>query len=246
MNPRQRRGLLVTLVGVVAALLAFVAVANYTARISEQVGPRTVVYRIARDLPAFATITASDLKKDELPRSYLTATVVTSTEELTGMVSATALTAGALLQSDSMIEAPTATPQERIISLQVDIEASVAGSVGPEDRVDIIAATNGSGTAKPVSKTVVSGVRVLRAEPISTSSSEGIGVGAASSGGQGEDEPAGFSTFVVTLAVSPRQSERVILADTIADSVRLALIPPTPGVSLKPFGSTSAAQESDR
>lgn len=241
MNPRQRRGLLVTVIGVVAALLAFVAVANYTARVAQQVGPRTEVYRIARDIPAYSTITAGDLETDELPRKYLTPAVVTSSDELQGMVSATALTQGALLQSDSLVQAPTATPQERIISLQVDIEASVAGSVGPEDRVDIIAATKGSGTTEPVSKTVVSGVRVLRAEPISTSSSEGIGVGAAPAGGDGKAKPEGFSNFVVTLAVAPQQSEQVILADTIADSVRLALIPPTPGRARGPAAGESTA-----
>lgn len=233
-----------TVIGVVAALMAFVAVANYTARISEQVGPRTAVYRIARDLPAYSTITAADLKRVELPRTYLTSAVVTSQDDLNGMVSATALTQGALLQSDSLIPAPTATPQERIISLQVDIEASVAGSVGPEDRVDIISATSGSGTTKSVSKTVVSSVRVLRAEPISSSSSEGIGVGDAPSE-EGEDTPEGFSTFVVTLAVTPKQSEQVILADTIADSVRLALIPPSPGIDRNATASTPADQEAD-
>lgn len=246
MNPRQRRGLLVTIVGVVAAILAFVAVANYTARISEQVGPRTTVYVVARDIPAFSAISESDLRTEELPRKYLTPSTVTSADEVEGMVSATALTSGALLQKVSLIETPTATPQERVISLQVDIEASVAGGVGPEDRVDVIAAVKGSGTRKSVVRTVVSAVRVLTAEPVSTPGSEGIGGGTAPSGESRDAPPAGFSTFVVTLAMSPRQSEQVILADTIADSLRLALIPPTPVSSLAASALTPAPQESDR
>ena len=67
MNPRQRRGVLLILVTVLGAIVTFVAVFNYVQSVSSQVGPKTTVLELSKDVTELQEITAEDVTAVEVP-----------------------------------------------------------------------------------------------------------------------------------------------------------------------------------
>ena len=59
MNPRQRRGVLLILVTVLGAIVTFIAVFNYVQSVSSQVGPKTTVLELSKDVNELRGVTAA-------------------------------------------------------------------------------------------------------------------------------------------------------------------------------------------
>lgn len=218
MNPRQRRGLLVVLVGLVAVTAAFVSVARYTRDVARQVGPMRPVLELSRDVPAHSPLSGADVEVVRVPERFVSPTSVSDVADLERRVAGVALMAGSYLQASDLVDPPGAEPGQRVISLVVDLESGVAGQLDPDDYVDVIAAGSAGDGDRVRARTVVRDVRVLTAQPVDGQQGV-VDVEDGESGG------GGAATIAVTLAVSPAQARMIVLADTTASSMRLVLVP---------------------
>jgi pilus assembly protein CpaB len=230
MNPRQRRGVALLVVSVIGAAGVFSAVSRYTASVAEQLGPTRPVLSLAHDVPAYASIRPEDVTVTEIPLVFTTDAQLSRYAEIEGRVPVTTLTAGARLQRDVLVERPSARAGEREVTVNVGVEASIAASLEPEDRVDIVAAYAASGKQKPYARITVSGARVLRVRTLAEAASKTKTVP--------DGTLAGDTTLAVTFALKPGDVANVVLAQTVAKTLRLALqpkgVPPTAPTPPKP------------
>jgi pilus assembly protein CpaB len=237
MNPRQRRGVVLLLLSVIGAVGVFSAVSRYTASVAEQLGPTRPVLTLARDLPAYERLRESDVTVVEVPVMWTTGNQLARWDQVAGRVPVTTLLAGSRLQQDVLVEVPAAKAGEREFTVNVGVEASIAAVLAPDDRVDIVAAYAPAGKQKAYAQITVSGARVLRVKPLveKRASREELPEGSL----------AGDTTLAVTFALPPAAVAKVVLAQTVAKNLRLALQPkgvavnatPTPAVP-KPFAAT--------
>jgi pilus assembly protein CpaB len=228
MNPRQRRGVILIVISVIGALAIFSGVSRYTASVARQVGPTRSVLELTRDLPAYRALTQGDVHTRAVPVMFATESELTSFAEVRGRVLATPLSAGTRLQRDVLVPAPAARPGEREITVNVGVEASVAAALRPEDRVDVVAAYDPGGTATPYAQVTVSNARVLRVERL------------AAAGGKQENALSGDTVLAVTFALLPADVTKVVLAQTVAKTLRLALVPRGLPVGRPPVPFTAA------
>ena len=218
MNPRQRRGVVLTALSVIGAVGVFTAVSGYTASVARQLGPTRPVLVLARDVQSFTPIGAEDLETRRVPEIYLSDSDLSDVDQIAGRVPATPLTAGTRLQADALVPVPAALRGERELTVNVGVEASVAAVLKPGDRVDVVAAYEAKGKAKPFAEVSVSNARVLRVTRLQSPT----------------DDPAdatvlaGDTTLAVTFALVPADVSKVVLAQTVAKTLRLALVPPAP------------------
>ena len=95
MNPKQRRGLLLMLLSAVGAVAVFLGVVSYVSRINAEVGPKTDVFVVDRDLAPFTAVLPDDLRTEEVPTKYVTAEMVVDEQEFLGQKTVGAVSAGA-------------------------------------------------------------------------------------------------------------------------------------------------------
>jgi Flp pilus assembly protein CpaB len=202
----------------------FVAVSSYTASVARQLGPTRPVLTLARNVPAYQQLTPADLIERNVPQMYTSNTELASFGQIGGRVPAVGLRQGAPLQDGALVDVPVARRNEREMTVDVGIQDSIAAALGPDDRVDIVAAYRSKGEKPAYAAVVVAGARVLRVTPI--------------------PRPAGASNsdtrLAVTFALSTKQVQAVALAQAVADSLRLVLQPR----GAKGFTNMSAAKRS--
>ena len=240
MNPRQRRGVALLTVSVVGALGVFSAVSRYTASVAEQLGPTRPVLTLARDVPAYQALRPADFSVTEVPAMYATDAQLRGFEQVAGRVPATKLSLGSRLQEDVLVPVPKAAAGEREVTVNVGVEASIAAVLTPEDRVDIVAAYAATGKQKAYAEISVSGARVLRVRTLAEASTGKKQIP--------EGTLAGDTTLAVTFALKPDAVAKVVLAQTVAKTLRLALqpkgVPPKapapPKAPPKPFTQAGA------
>lgn len=218
MNPRQRRGVVLTALSVIGAVGVFTAVSGYTASVARQLGPTRPVLVLARDVPSYTPIQEADLETRRVPELYLSATDLSDVDQIAGRVPATPLAAGTRLQADALVPVPAALRGEREFTVNVGVEASVAAVLRPGDRVDVVAAYEARSKAKAYAEVSVSGARVLRVTRLQTPTDDAADAGVL----------AGDTTLAVTFALTPADVSKVVLAQTVAKTLRLALVPPAP------------------
>ena len=215
MNPRQRRGVLLIAVSVLGAAGVFSAVSHYTASVARQLGPARPVLALSHDVPAYSTLTVADLDTEQVPEVFVAANELAGFGQIGDRVPAVPLRKGTRLQADMLVPVPAARVGEREITVNVGVEASVAAALQPNDRVDVVAAYAASGDSKPYAQIAVSSARVLRVARLVPP-------------GGGRAESAGLSgdtVLAVTFALEPGDVAKVVLAQTVAKTLRLALLP---------------------
>lgn len=220
------------LLSIIGAAGVFSAVSRYTASVAEQLGPTRPVLTLTRDLPAYQRLRESDVAVVEVPVMYTTEGQLSRWDQVAGRVPVTLLAAGSRLQQDVLVPTPAARAGEREVTVNVGVEASIAAVLAPEDRVDIVAAYAAAGKQKAYAQITVSGARVLRVRPLVE--------GRAAREELPEGSLAGDTTLAVTLALPPEAVAKVVLAQTVAKNLRLALQPK--GVSPKPFAPDGAGR----
>ena len=94
MNPRQRRGILLILVTILGAIVTFLAVLNYVQSVSSQVGPKTTVLELSKDVAELQEITAADVTATEVPERWAPKDAVHDLSEFQGKVTASLLPQG--------------------------------------------------------------------------------------------------------------------------------------------------------
>ena len=212
MNPRQRRGLLLMILSVLAAVAVFAGVASYVGNVNSQVGPMVTIYQVTKDVPAFTTLSSENTEPTEVPQRWAADNQVLKSADIDGRVVAVPLSAGASVSADLLVPQSDLDPTEREIAVNVDAVTGLAGRVRPGDRVDVYAVfAEVPGLAKQ-SRILVENVRVV------------------SVAGQlqvtAPDEKTLQNVIPVTLALQPSAALAVTYANSFAAEVRLVGLPP--------------------
>lgn len=223
MNSRQRRGIILLVLSVLCAFGAFAGVLSVISDVESKVGPETTAYELNRDVPAYQALTSAQFKSIRVPKRWVPDTAISDLHDVTGMVAATNLKKGSLMQAEMAAKRPELQPGQLEIAIMIDAETGVAGKINPGARVNIFA-TFGAETAKdrqPSSRIIVSGAQV-------------IDVGEIKAFDQNTDQARQAREGVpITFALSPLDAQRVAYAESFATHVRLALLAPGGDTSLK-------------
>lgn len=216
MNPRQRRGLLLIAIAGLGLVVVFVLIAGYVSDVRNEVDPKVQLLALARPVEAHQAITDDMVKSVEMPERWAPPTAMRDPGELVGLVAGTDLEPETLLQSDMLIAPPQLAPGQRELAILVDAETGVAGKIGPDSIVDVIATFPGGETKAPESRVVVANARIIEVGQPRLQ------------GGRGVQEQAADPAQVVpvTFALTPEQALIVTYAESNATEVRLALLRP--------------------
>jgi pilus assembly protein CpaB len=215
-NPRQRRGLLLIAIAALGLVVVFVLIAGYVSDVRGEVDPKTHLLALAKPVEAHQAITDDMVKTVEMPERWAPPTALSDPGQLVGLVAGTDLEPGTLLQKDMLIAPPQLAPGQRELAILVDAETGVAGKIGPDSIVDVIATFPGGETKAPESRVVVSSARIIEVGQPRLK------------GGNGVQEQAADPAQVVpiTFALTPEQALVVSYAESNATEVRLALLRP--------------------
>ena len=224
MNPRQRRGLLLIAISALGLIVVFVLIAGYVADVRDEVDPKVRLLSLARSVEPYEAITDDMVREVEMPERWAPPSALRDRGQLVGLVAAAPLSKDSLLQKDMLVAPPQLAPGQRELAILVDAETGVAGKIGPDSVVDIVATYPGNERKAAESRVVVPNARIVE-------------VGAPrTDGGRGVREQAGDPKQVVpvTFALSPEQVLVVSYAESNASEVRLALLRPGDQSTLDP------------
>jgi pilus assembly protein CpaB len=212
MNPRQKRGVLLMVLSVLAAVAVFVGVSSYVASVNSKVGPMVTIYRVTKDLPAFTTLSGENTEPAEVPERWAADNTVLKSSDIDGRVIGTPLTAGSPVSLDALVPQSDLDPSEREIAVNVDAVTGLAGRVRPGDRVDVYAVFAEVPGLSKQARILVENVRV-----ISVSGQQQV---------QSPDAKTLQNVIPVTLALKPDAALSVTYANSFAQEVRLVGLPP--------------------
>jgi pilus assembly protein CpaB len=215
-NPRQRRGLLLIAIAALGLVVVFVLVAGYVADVRKEVDPKVGLLALAKPVAANQAITDEMVKTVEMPERWAPPSAMRDPGELVGLVAATDLEPNTLLQNDMLIAPPQLAPGQRELAILVDAETGVAGKIGPDSVVDLIATYPGSQTKAPESRVVVPSARIIEVGQPRLKGGNGVQEQAADPG----------QVVPITFALTPEQALVVSYAESNAAEVRLALLRP--------------------
>jgi pilus assembly protein CpaB len=215
-NPRQRRGLLLIAIAALGLVVVFVLIAGYVSDVRREVDPKTHLLALAKPVEAHQAITDDMVKPVEMPERWAPPTALSDPGQLVGLVAGTDLEPDTLLQKDMLIAPPQLAPGQRELAILVDAETGVAGKIGPDSVVDVIATYPGGDDKAPESRVVVPNARIIEVGQPRLK------------GGRGVQEQAADPAQVVpvTFALTPEQALVVSYAESNATEVRLALLRP--------------------
>jgi pilus assembly protein CpaB len=215
-NPRQRRGLLLIAIAALGLVVVFVLIAGYVSDVRNEVDPKIQLLALAKPVEAHHAITDDMVKSVEMPERWAPPTAMRDAGQLVGLVAATDLEPETLLQTDMLVAPPQLAPGQRELAILVDAETGVAGKIGPDSIVDVIATYPGGETKAPESRVVVANARIIEVGQPRLQ------------GGRGVQQQAADPSEVVpvTFALSPEQALVVTYAESNATEVRLALLRP--------------------
>jgi pilus assembly protein CpaB len=215
-NPRQRRGLLLIAIAALGLVVVFVLIAGYVSDVRREVDPKTHLLALAKPVEAHQAITDDMVKTVEMPERWAPPTALRDPGQLVGLVAGTDLEPDTLLQKDMLIAPPQLAPGQRELAILVDAETGVAGKIGPDSVVDLIATYPGSQTKAPESRVVVPSARIIEVGQPRLKGGNGV-----------QEETADPGQVVpITFALTPEEALVVSYAESNAAEVRLALLRP--------------------
>ena len=217
------------IVAVILAIGAGWLTLNYLSGLQRQTNansaPRDVIVA-AQDIPARVTITPQMLAHVTRPASAVDPTAVMDPRQAVGALALITIPAGSTITSP-MIGHPTDVglpvrlkPGMRAVSVQIDKVKGVSGLIEPGDYVDVIADPPKAAEQPPPASAILRGVRVLA-----------IGDSLEYSSATPSPQEANSST--VTLEVTPKQADLLVMAD-LNTTLRLALRSPKEPLNSEP------------
>jgi pilus assembly protein CpaB len=235
MNPRQRRGLLLLVLSGLGLLAVFVLVASYVADVRTEVDPKIELLALSKPVKAYESVPDDAVTTITMPKRWAPPTALRDRSKLVGVVAGTDLSKDSLLQDDMLISPPELAPGQREVAILVDAETGVAGKIGPNSTVDILATFSGDERtgAAPKSTVVVPAARIIDVGQPKLEGGRGVQ--------QAEADPK--QVVPVTFALTPKQQLMVTEAESFAQEVRLALRRPNETTPLKPGEKTYSRPE---
>jgi len=214
-NSRQRRGVLLLVLSVAAALAAFAGVLAVVRDVNSKVGPEVTAYRLKADVAPYRELDPGQFEKISMPERWLSDTAVTDLAQIRGKIAVTQLRKGSLLQSDMVVDRPALQQGQQEIAIMIDASTGVAGKITPGARVNIYATFEGEDRARDQSRLIVQNARVIDVGELTALQPDG-----SSRTGRRTATEAVPITFALTTA----DAQRVAYAESFAEHVRLALV----------------------
>jgi pilus assembly protein CpaB len=210
---------LLLVVAAAGLLGVFALVANYVSDVDTQVGPKVSVLVLSKDAKKNQAITDEMVVEKQIPRRWAPKSAL-DRSQLVGFVAGSDLARNSILQEGMLVAPPQLSQNEREVAILVDASTGVAGRIEEGSHVDVIAAYPGeqNGVKPNRSVVVVAGARVLAVGQPRLKSSGGV-----QDGGSQADPT---QVVPVTFALTKDQELQVSYAQSFAQDVRLALIPP--------------------
>lgn len=217
------------IVAIVLAIGAGWLTLNYLSSLQRQSNansaPRDVVVA-AQDIPARVTITPAMLAHVQRPASAVDPNVLMDPKQAVGALTLITIPAGSSITS-AMIGHPSdvGLPVRlksgmRAVSVQIDKVKGVSGLIEPGDYVDVIADPPKAGAEPPPASAILRGVRVLA-------------IGDSLENTSATPSPQEANSTTVTLEVTPKQADLLVMAD-INTTLRLALRSPKEPLNSEP------------
>jgi pilus assembly protein CpaB len=217
MNARQRRGLLLLVVSVLLALVAFAGVIAVINDVESKVGPEATAYELSEDVEPYDEVTADQLREVSIPERYIPDSAVTDLAQVEDQVAVGPLREGSLLQTDMIADRPALDTGQQEIAVMIDAETGVAGKIYPGATINMYAAfqvQEREGTEEEEYEMV----RLM------VNNAEVIDVGDLT---EVEDDDSNTTEAVpITFALDNEDAQRVTFAEAFAEEVRLALVAP--------------------
>jgi len=250
MKSRSRRRLYIALVlGLIAATVTY-AYVDFSTR---KPVPKTAMVVVARaDIPAKTRLTADMLTTQEVPLETKLPSALTSTEQAQGKVIAVPLTKGEqVLSTKFQAESPERLslstlipPGKRAVAVTFGEIIGTGGLIVPGDYVDVIAIFDTGTMGKDEATIILQNIQVLavaqalegeeempvEGKTAAASPPKAAGSPSSSSSGTGAQNPAPEKATArptaksATLAVTPEQAQRLVLAEA-KGKLRFALRP---------------------
>ena len=220
MQETRRRGLYLTLVAIIMALVTGFFFFVYLNSLERVIGDRINIVVAAVDIPARTLITPDMLTETELPRQFVHDSYYFNPQDLAlGFVTITDIEEGQPVQRNMIDANAGLEPGFRAISLAVDQVGSVGGNVRPGNRVDIIVSYVDQGE-QALTRILLEDVRVLAVNSLLPSGSDtpgGIGPSRFLPDGQL------IKDAVITLALNPDDASRLAYMASFGSNVQLAI-----------------------
>ncbi|MCX4669577.1 Flp pilus assembly protein CpaB [Streptomyces sp. NBC_01381] len=217
MNSRQRRGVILLVLSVLAAFGAFAGVLSVIRDVNSKVGPEVAAYKLKGDVAPYKELSADQFEKVEMPERWLSDNAVTDLRQIRGKIAVTELRKGSLLQSDMIVKRPELSPGQQEIAILIDAATGVAGKITPGSTVNIYATFKGeTDTAKDQSKVIVESAKVIDVGKLTALDPDR------------DDDRSSRRTeseaVPITFALDTADAQRVAYAESFATHVRLALV----------------------
>ncbi len=235
---------------IVVAILILVVVGAFRMMATKPAAKSTVtVVGAGMDLAPGAKIHFSSLHYIEVPQKYVTATMITSNEQLVGSVLKHYVPRGEPITSEDVFTGKNSLSNniethERAVTLRLEPEALVDNELAFNDMVDVIATSNKDG--KHFTKTICQNARVLLSMPREALESntlkvtDGHRVTIAAGPKEAELIAHAAETAKIRLVLRSRLSRRETKLNGVADDDLLpskafiAAVPAAPAVSAPP------------
>lgn len=209
----------IALMLVISVMMALGAAALAGSWLEERMADReaapdeSAVVTAAMEIPFGQTVRAEDLRLAQLPPEAVPGNSFDSIEDVEGRVAAETMYPGEVVLEQRVVEHQGGSALgailesgKRAVTVRVDDVAGVAGFLLPENRVDVVAARREQGSRDVESETILEDVKVLAVDQIASP----------------EEKDGPVLVRAVTLAVTPRQAERVVTASQ-EGKIRLTL-----------------------
>jgi len=202
---------------------------SYLSNLQRQTNANTTPVNVivaAQEIPARVPITPAMLGIVKRPANAIDPDTITDARQVVGSLSLITIPAGGAINA-SMVGHPSdvgltvrLTPGMRAVSVSIDKVKGISGLVQPGDRVDVIAQAPKSGPAPPPAATILRGVRILA-------------IGDALEASSATPSPQEQTAATVTLEVTPKQANLLVMAD-VNTTLRLALRSPKEPITSEP------------
>lgn len=217
MNSRQRRGVILLVLSVLAAFGAFAGVLSVIRDVNSKVGPEVTAYKLKGDIAPYKELSADQFEKVEMPERWLSENAVTDLRQVRGKIAVTELREGSLLQTDMIVNRPELEPGQQEIAILIDAATGVAGKITPGSTVNIYATFKGeTDNAKDQSKVIVESAKVIDVGKLTALDPD--------QDDRGSRRRAATDAVPITFALDTADAQRVAYAESFATHVRLALV----------------------
>ncbi|MGW6059922.1 Flp pilus assembly protein CpaB [Streptomyces sp. NPDC055189] len=217
MNSRQRRGVILLVLSVLAAFGAFVGVLSVIRDVNSKVGPEVVAYKLKGDIAPYKELSADQFEKVEMPERWLSDNAVTDLRQVRGKIAVTELRKGSLLQTDMIVNRPELAPGQQEIAIMIDAATGVAGKITPGSTVNIYATFKAeTDNAKDQSKVIVESAKVIDVGKLTALDPD--------QDDRNSSRRKATEAVPITFALETADAQRVAYAESFATHVRLALV----------------------